>query len=94
MKKFWDWMAKKSILSNHELSYVEKDSFVIHANGVIYKGSEHDYSDLPKTMLIGFMIEYMSEEYLKAFNSSYNVPNFKDKDLYESLKYDIETWVG
>lgn len=94
MKKFWDWMIKKARLSTHELSYVEKDSFVISAEGVIYKGSAHDYFDLPKQMLIGYMIEYMTEEYKRVFNCSYNVPNFKDEDLHEKLIYDIETWVG
>lgn len=59
MNKFWKWMRfTKNCVSTHELSQVESSSIVIKQNGVMYFGKD-TINKLPRTMLIGFMIEYL-----------------------------------
>ena len=91
MDKFWIWMRNKSRLSTHELSYVDKTSFVIHHNGVIYKGANHDYKDLPKQMLIGYMMEYCIEKGCIATPSNKVMEIRNVEKYYEELKDHIQT---
>jgi hypothetical protein len=88
MKKFWNWMRlEKSILSCHELSYVNEKAFVIEENGVIYKGIRTEYERLPKQMQIGYMIEFLnSKKIYFNIDSSKNIG-----EVYDILKEKIET---
>jgi hypothetical protein len=62
MKRFWEWMRDKALLSTHELSATS--SILISEKGVIYKDNRNNKTyeeQLPKQMLIGYMIEYIRE---------------------------------
>jgi hypothetical protein len=61
MKLFYKWLSEK-FTSSHELSYVDEKDFVVnHNSGIIYKGVKSKLSDLPKRLILGYMIDYMIE---------------------------------
>ena len=90
MDKFWIWMKNKAILSTHELSYVDKNWFVINHKGVIYKGANHDYKDLPKQILIGYMLEYSLEKGHIVAPSNKVVETKDIEKYYEELESHVQ----
>ncbi len=59
MDLFWEWMRASQFLSKHDFSYVDPNSSVINPNGVIYMGREMEERDIPKIMLIGYMLQFI-----------------------------------
>ena len=55
-----------------------------------YNIKRMEIKEIPKQMLIGYMIEYMECEYQREFKACYIIPT--GPNLYDKLVHDIETW--
>jgi hypothetical protein len=82
MNKFFNWLRyEKSIVSTHILSYVDTRAFVIEQNGVIYSGADTTIKELPKQMLVGYMIEYLQDNKV-----DFEISSSKNWNITEVLK--------
>ena len=92
-------MKSKGRISTHKMSYVTDKEFIINEKEVIYCGLKTQAKNLPKQMLIGYMLEYLITEVDMELDemASYNPFHCSTIDeLYRVLKSRIkeeEVWV-